>query len=141
MVFYNAYSSTSVARKLFPSRLYGQRSLQMNFMDLHRDNIIITIIIVFVGQNAHLCIIDYDINASLFGVFDGSGGPEVAFCAAEKIPELIKNDFYCNGDYGEALKKAFTDFDQFLLTGEGFKRMKLHHGPVPGRNKSKFIVF
>jgi len=83
-----------------------------------------------------LSILNFDENKSLFGVFDGHGGPEVALCAAEKIPELIKNDFYRDGDYGEALKKAFMDFDEYLLTMDGYTRMKALHG-YPVKNNSK----
>lgn len=86
-----------------------------------------------------MCIMDYDQNISLFGVFDGHGGREVALCAAEEIPKLIKNDLYRTRDYSGALKKAFMDFDEYLLTMDGYKQMRAFRGNRQ-KNPSKSTV-
>lgn len=57
---------------------------------------------------------DFDDNVSLFAVYDGHGGAEVAQYAADKLPALVKNDLYKNGDYEKALIKAYLDFDDSL---------------------------
>lgn len=62
---------------------------------------------------------------SLFGVFDGHGGAEVALYAAEQLPKIIKNnESFKNGDYENALKTSYMDFDSILLTIPALKRMK-----------------
>lgn len=68
-------------------------------------------------EDAHCCILDFDHNVSLFAVFDGHGGFEVAKYAAQHLPSFIKkNASYKNGDYEKALKEAFMEFDKALLT-------------------------
>jgi len=49
---------------------------------------------------------------SIFGVFDGHGGPEVSkFVAKFFIPELIKNQQYQMGYYDKALIENFRKMD------------------------------
>ncbi|XP_050522093.1 probable protein phosphatase 2C 6 [Daktulosphaira vitifoliae] len=66
-------------------------------------------------EDAHCCLLDFDKNISLFAVFDGHGGAEVAQYAAEKLPSLIKNDLFEKGDYEKALIKAYLEFDDSLI--------------------------
>lgn len=77
-------------------------------------------------QDAHICILEFDKNMSLFGVFDGHGGAEVALYAAEQLPDIIKNnESFKNEDYVNALKKSYMDFDSIILTIPALKRMKI----------------
>ncbi|KAK0177559.1 hypothetical protein PV328_001600 [Microctonus aethiopoides] len=53
------------------------------------------------SDDGHTCCIDYDDNASFFGVYDGHGGHEVATYAAEELPKFIKQtDAYKRDKYG-----------------------------------------
>jgi serine/threonine protein phosphatase PrpC len=53
---------------------------------------------------------------SLFAVFDGHGGPEVAkFCAKYMVPELVKLANFNKGDLDSALKDAFHHIDDMLM--------------------------
>jgi protein phosphatase 1G len=61
--------------------------------------------------------LDYDKDTSLFAVYDGHGGHEVAEYTALHLPEYIKNiESYKAGNYEEALKDAFLGFDATLKT-------------------------
>ncbi|XP_033251356.1 probable protein phosphatase CG10417 [Drosophila miranda] len=67
-------------------------------------------------EDAHNCILNFDINTSFFAVYDGHGGSEVAQYCADKLPEFLKNlDAYKKGQFGLALKDAFLGFDKTLL--------------------------
>lgn len=65
-------------------------------------------------------------NISVFGVFDGHGGAEVAlFVKKHFIPTLIKNENYVKGDYKSALYETFIKMDELLLSKEGIKELKV----------------
>ncbi len=56
-------------------------------------------------------------NMSIFGVFDGHGGSEVAhFVENHFIDELRKNESFRKGDYRNALIETFLMMDKLLLT-------------------------
>lgn len=59
--------------------------------------------------------LDFTTDASLFGVFDGLGGPEIARYAAHRLPQLIKAKYLETGAYETALKYAFKELDGYLL--------------------------
>lgn len=66
-------------------------------------------------QDAHNCILDFDGGASLFAVYDGHGGKEVAEYTSQKLPDFIKqSEAYIAGDYEKGLKDAFLKFDATL---------------------------
>ena len=70
-------------------------------------------------QDAHNCTLDYDTDTSFFAVYDGHGGHEVAAYSAQHLPEYLKNcEAYKKGDYTQALKDAFLEFDATLTTPE-----------------------
>lgn len=76
---------------------------------------------------------------SLFGVFDGHGGAEVALYAAEKLPDIIRNnESFKNGYYIDALKTSYMNFDRLLLTIPALKRMKVlriqNENPIENAN-------
>uniref|UniRef100_A0A7S2B869 protein-serine/threonine phosphatase n=1 Tax=Octactis speculum TaxID=3111310 RepID=A0A7S2B869_9STRA len=80
-------------------------------------------------EDAHLAqlALDQERELSLFGVFDGHGGPEVAQYAATYMPEVIEaTGEYQKGDYVVALKRAFMNMDVCLRTESGrFKLLRL----------------
>ncbi|XP_076755830.1 putative protein phosphatase CG10417 isoform X1 [Xylocopa sonorina] len=66
-------------------------------------------------EDAHNCCIDFDENVSLFAVYDGHGGHEVATYCARNLPDFIKQtDAYKKGDIRQALIDAFLGFDATL---------------------------
>lgn len=70
-------------------------------------------------QDAHNCCLDFDEGVSLFAVYDGHGGHEVASYSSRKLPEFIKNtEAYKKGDMKQALIDAFLGFDATLATPE-----------------------
>lgn len=75
-------------------------------------------------QDAHVCLVDFDNDMSLFGVFDGHGGAEVAQYAVEMLPSLIKNELFKQGDYENALIKAYLDFDDSLIAPSVLRRLR-----------------
>ncbi|CAG2109297.1 unnamed protein product [Medioppia subpectinata] len=68
-------------------------------------------------EDAHVAITNFDDNHSLFAVFDGHNGPEVALLAGKRLPELIKsNKNFQIGNIEIALEEVFMAFDAILLT-------------------------
>ncbi|XP_015111433.1 probable protein phosphatase 2C 11 [Diachasma alloeum] len=68
-------------------------------------------------EDAHNCCISFDPNTSLFAVYDGHGGHEVATYCSQKLPDFIKStDSYKKGDIPQALIDAFLGFDATLAT-------------------------
>lgn len=66
-------------------------------------------------QDAHNCCIEFDEDSSLFAVYDGHGGHEVATYCAKELPCFIKNtEAYKNGNIKQALIDAFLGFDAAL---------------------------
>ncbi|XP_073982795.1 probable protein phosphatase CG10417 isoform X3 [Rhodnius prolixus] len=76
-------------------------------------------------EDAHNCILDFDNECSLFAVYDGHGGHEVAEYTAEHLPDFIKQtDAYKKGAFEEALKDAFLGFDALLATDPVIEKLK-----------------
>lgn len=70
-------------------------------------------------EDAHNVIIDFDENKSLFAVYDGHGGSEVAVYTSQHLPEFIKNtEEFKKGNYKQALIDAFMEFDESLIKDE-----------------------
>ncbi|KAF5399002.1 Serine/threonine protein phosphatase [Paragonimus heterotremus] len=72
-------------------------------------------------EDAHNCEPEFDRSryASLFAVYDGHGGAEVARYCATYLPEFLqKLPAYDKGDPAEALRQLFLDFDASLTTPE-----------------------
>lgn len=79
----------------------------------------------FYSQDAHICSLDFDKSISLFAVFDGHGGSEVALYCSKKLPDFLKTtDAYKTSDYEQALKDAFLGFDATLIDGEVVKELR-----------------
>lgn len=72
---------------------------------------------------------DFDVNTSLFAVYDGHGGAEVATYCSQNLPNYIKNtDAYKSGDYTKALEDAFLGFDATIATKEVMDILKVLAG-------------
>lgn len=67
-------------------------------------------------EDSHISALNFDKNYSLFAVFDGHGGAEVAkFCSKYFIPTLLKNENYQKGNFAKSLEETFLDLDRMLL--------------------------
>ncbi|KAF5283184.1 hypothetical protein FQR65_LT02696 [Abscondita terminalis] len=76
-------------------------------------------------EDAHNCILDLDQNTSLFAVYDGHGGHEVAYYCSQKLPNFIKNtESYKNNDLENALVDAFLGFDATIATPDVIAELK-----------------
>lgn len=68
-------------------------------------------------EDTHVCTTrlgDRD-SISLFGVFDGHGGAEVAqFCSKYLARELVNSVHFQEADYDKALKHVFHQMDHML---------------------------
>ena len=76
-------------------------------------------------EDSHIAKLDIAKGISLFGVFDGHGGAEVAkFCQDQFLHHLLENDNYKSGNYKLALEENFLKMDEILKTPEGNKILK-----------------
>lgn len=68
---------------------------------------------------------NFDSNTSLFAVFDGHGGSEVALYCSQKLPDFLKNvEAYKKGEFEQALKDAFIGFDATLVNDDVIEELK-----------------
>lgn len=98
----------------------------------------ITLIYYYVCfQDAHNCLLDFDVNTSLFAVYDGHGGHEVAVYCSQKLPQYIKDtEAYKNKDFEKALIDAFLGFDSTIATPEVVEELKQMVGVKENDNES-----
>ncbi|XP_054156423.1 protein phosphatase 2C 1-like [Oppia nitens] len=86
-------------------------------------------------EDAHICLPKFDKNASLWAVFDGHNGAEVAQLASKLLPNmLLKNKNYKEGKYESALQEAFQQFDDQLLQDDTMNqliKMRKQYSQVP----------
>ncbi|CAF1081827.1 unnamed protein product [Adineta steineri] len=67
-------------------------------------------------EDAHNAILNFDDNTSLFAVYDGHGGAEIAVYCSRYLPEFLKKlSSYQDGRLTEALIEGFLKFDSVLL--------------------------
>lgn len=78
-------------------------------------------------EDAHITALDVvEGEVSVFGVFDGHGGCEVAhFVENHIVDELKKNENFKKGNYKQALIDVFILVDKMLLTDAGKKELKI----------------
>ncbi|KAH3734017.1 hypothetical protein DPMN_040456 [Dreissena polymorpha] len=82
-------------------------------------------------EDAHNCISDFDpeTQTSLFAVYDGHGGSEVAQYAAAHFPEFLRTlELYRDGQLDEALQEAFLGFDLTLKDEKVIQALKVLAG-------------
>lgn len=76
-------------------------------------------------EDVHLIIPNFDDNTSLFAVFDGHNGVEVATYAAKYLPDYIRcNRKYRSGNIVEGLKEAFLLLDSSILLKESMTELR-----------------
>lgn len=69
---------------------------------------------------------NFDENTSLFAVYDGHGGCEVAQYCSLKLPNFIKEtEAYKAGDIEKALEDAFLGIDATIITEEVAKELNI----------------
>lgn len=76
-------------------------------------------------EDAHVTSLDViEGEVSVFGVFDGHGGCEVAqFVGNHIVDELKKNENFKKGNYKQALIDVFLLLDKMLLAEPGKKEL------------------
>ncbi|XP_049866905.1 uncharacterized protein LOC126367438 isoform X2 [Pectinophora gossypiella] len=82
-------------------------------------------------EDAHNTILDFDVNTSLFAVYDGHGGAEVATYCSQNLPNYIKNtEAYKSGELIKALEDAFLGFDATIASKEVMDILKELAGEI-----------
>ncbi|XP_039270677.2 protein phosphatase 1G-like [Styela clava] len=77
-------------------------------------------------EDAHNCVPSFENNSSLFGVYDGHGGSEVAMYCALHFSDVLKDlHAYKEGRYEDALKETFMSLDKILLESETIRELKV----------------
>lgn len=75
-------------------------------------------------EDAHNCIPDFDEDTSMFSVYDGHGGEEVALYCSKYLPDIIKEQkAYKDGKLQKALEDAFLAIDCKMTTEEVIKEL------------------
>ena len=76
-------------------------------------------------EDAHSCILDYSDDLSLFAVYDGHGGSEVATYTAENLPNFLKTtDEFKESNLKDCLINGFLQFDQHLISEEVITKLR-----------------
>ncbi|KAK6180155.1 hypothetical protein SNE40_012355 [Patella caerulea] len=91
-------------------------------------------------EDAHNCITDFDeeTDTSLFAVYDGHGGSEVAQYCAQHLPGFIKSlPEYKSGDLGNCSQTAFLQFDATLTDEAVIKELKILAGDDDGGDEDE----
>lgn len=72
------------------------------------------------NEDAHITALEFEPGHSIFAVFDGHGGAEVAkFCEKHMIYELKADNDFKQKNYEQALRNVFLKIDKMLLTEQG----------------------
>ena len=76
-------------------------------------------------EDAHVTMLDVvKDEVSVFGVFDGHGGCEVAHFVEWNLVEMLKkNEYFIKGNYRDALTSVFVELDMKLITEAGRKEL------------------
>ena len=78
-------------------------------------------------EDAHIADMDIGDGNSLFAVFDGHGGPEVAkFVKNHFTKNLINSAAYRRKDYKLALENTFMKMDRLLLSEKGKQELRTY---------------
>jgi serine/threonine protein phosphatase PrpC len=80
------------------------------------------------NEDAHITAVDFEPGLSLFAVFDGHGGIEVAKFCEEKFLDTLKADpEFESKNYEAALRNTFLKIDKMLLQEDGKKTLGRIH--------------
>merc|ERR1712012_1507402 len=80
-------------------------------------------------EDAHNSVLHYDAGKSLFAVYDGHGGHEVAEYCSLYLPEYIKQSVHFKtGNYEKALEECFIGFDATLVDRKVVAKLKAISG-------------
>ena len=80
-------------------------------------------------QDAHNAILNFDDFSSLFAVYDGHGGHEVAVYTAKRLPNFIKSrKDYRMGRIEDGLVEAFVEFDRSLIERDIVRELRVIAG-------------
>jgi len=79
-------------------------------------------------EDAHNAIIDFTSELSLFGVYDGHGGAEVAEWISKKFPDILKKEIEeekidLNEAFGKRIQEIFVKTDEMITTDEVIKEL------------------
>lgn len=79
-------------------------------------------------EDAHNAIIDFTDELSLFGVYDGHGGAEVAEWIAKHFPQIIKKEIQnqkidLNEGFGRRIQEIFIKTDEMITTDDVIKEL------------------
>lgn len=80
-------------------------------------------------EDAHTSLLNFDARtqSSLFAVYDGHGGAEVAKYCAKYLPDYLQShieEFREGGNIEEALRQLFLRFDEKLKSEEAQRELK-----------------
>lgn len=76
-------------------------------------------------EDAHNSIIDFDKDTSLFAVYDGHGGAEVAKYCSLNLPDYLRSvTAYKTGNLSQGLEDTFLEFDNTLTKPEVIADLK-----------------
>ena len=77
------------------------------------------------NEDAHIMAVDFVPGISLFAVFDGHGGSEVAkYCDQHFVPILMEEEEFARKNYEAALISTFVKIDKQLITPAGKKALE-----------------
>lgn len=78
-------------------------------------------------EDAHISEAEFTPNSSLYAVFDGHGGSEVAkYCGDFFGDALKKNKKFQSGNYEDALREVFLLMDEQLVSPEGQAKLRTY---------------
>lgn len=85
------------------------------------------------NEDAHINATDFEPGISLFAVFDGHGGVEVAkYCERHFLAELKSDEQFRTQNYEQALINVFVKIDKMLLSPQGKKELDKIGRSKPG---------
>lgn len=80
-------------------------------------------------EDSHIANVDLTPEVSIFAVFDGHGGKEVAlFCQDQFCQQLLQNEHFKKEEYEVALRQTFLKMDEILLSNEGQSKLREYQG-------------
>jgi protein phosphatase 1G len=93
-------------------------------------------------EDAAIARCDLTPDVSLFAVFDGHGGKEVAYFAEKHFAEeLLKNKNFSALNFELALKETFLKIDELILTPAGQREINSIKGGHDDESKFNLYIF